>query len=128
MYDRQNFVDRMLESENLTDELEDDAAKWLIHWGIEQIDIVTDGIEDGELASEKVGNLMRFIRRLNRIAGNLDSLTGEDLSELLDRCSSTYGASRTASEEEMNETAGRLSSMSPFEALEFLITWSRADE
>ena len=128
MFDRQNFVDRMLETENLTDELEDEPAKWLINWGVEQIDIVTDGIDDEELASEQVGNLMRFMRRLNRIAGNMDSLTAEDLRELLDRHTSAFGASRTASEEEMTATAGRLSSMSPFEVLEFLITWAQASE
>ena len=128
MFDRQNFVDRMLETENLTDELEDEPAKWLINWGVEKIDIVTDGIDDEELASEQVGNLMRFMRRLNRIAGNMDSLTAEDLRELLDRHTSAFGASRTASEEEMTETAGRLSSMSPFEVLEFLITWAQASE
>ncbi len=36
--DRQILIDRLLESENLTDNLEDEDANVLIKWGIAQLD------------------------------------------------------------------------------------------
>jgi hypothetical protein len=125
MYDIQQFIDRITETENLTAELEDSEAKWLLNWGIGQLDTLLDGAEDEELASERVGNLMRLIRRLNRVCADPASIIPEDVTDLLDRQATAFGESRTVSEEEAAIVAGQLASMSVLDALIFLVSWLR---
>ena len=66
---RQLFIDQILESENLTDELEDSDARWLINWGVSSLDPILSGITNEELAWDKVTALLSVIRKINRISG-----------------------------------------------------------
>ena len=125
MYDMQQFIDRITETENLTAELEDNEAKWLLNWGIGQLHLLLDEVMDEELASERVGDLMRLIRRLNRVCADPESITPEDVTDLLERQSTAFGESRTVSEEELGAVAARLVSMSTGDTLIFLVDWLR---
>ena len=64
---KQPFIDRILETENLTDELEDAEANTLINWGIAQLDRALQGVDDPEDAGKRVNDLMAVMRKINRI-------------------------------------------------------------
>jgi hypothetical protein len=54
--DRQTAIDRITETENLTDGLEDDDANWLLDWGIARVDGLVTGIADEDAAGEKLSD------------------------------------------------------------------------
>ena len=84
--EKERFVERMLETENLTDELEDEDANWLLNWGIQRLDEVIEAIEDEEVAGSRVNALMAVVRKINRIAGSYTRKDAQalasDLAEL----------------------------------------------
>jgi hypothetical protein len=68
--DRQTAIDRITETENLTDGLEDDDANWLLDWGIAHVDGLVTGIKDEDAAGKKLNQLMAVMRSLNQIAAD----------------------------------------------------------
>lgn len=125
--DKQIFIDRILETENLTDELEDSEADWLLNWGISKLDQVLIYAEDEESAAEKVQALMKAMRKVNRITG---SRAGEELEELAvdlavlnDLFANAFDRDTIASEQECLSAARRLTYLSSSEAVEFLTRW-----
>jgi hypothetical protein len=124
MTDLELLKDRMLESENLTDNLQDDDARWLLDWGVDRLREL-DPNESSEVAEEKAGALMKFMRGLNRLAGGLPGVDPERLPGLLNDYAAAFGASRAADEAGCHEAASSVSSLSQREALEFLIDWAR---
>ena len=52
--EKECFIERILETENLTDELEDADARWLLDWGIQNLDEVLSSTQDEETAGNKV--------------------------------------------------------------------------
>jgi hypothetical protein len=124
MIDQQLFVERMLESENLTDELEDDDANWLLNWGIGQIGHVIEVKQDLEAAAERVNALMQFMRLLNRIGGNPASISPGVIPELLERHSAAFGASYSPSEIKCQQVVETLPAMTSRQAMEFIINWA----
>src|ERR1041385_8939475 len=98
--DRQLLIDRLLEAENLTDNLEDDAANTLIKWGIGQIDHLIKGVNDEEVAGDKVNDLMALMRGINSTAGNPSAASQEKLHELLERYAQTFGKAHQIRSEE----------------------------
>jgi hypothetical protein len=123
MIDQQRFVERMLESENLTDDLEDDDANWLLNWGIGQIGNVIEVKQDLEAAAERVNALMQFMRLLNRIGGNPASISPKVIPELLERHSAAFGSSCTPSDMECQQFVETLPVMTSRQAMEFIINW-----
>ena len=121
--DRQLLIDRLLESENLTDNLEDDAANKLINWGIRQVDALTNGLQDEEAAGTKINHLMSLMRSVNSIAGNPSSVSSDSLLKFLDRFAQTFDNDRQISEDERQVIAQQLSTMQPNEAVEYLLNW-----
>lgn len=98
--DRQTAIDRITETENLTDGLEDDDANWLLDWGIAQVDGLVTGIKDEDAAGEKLNQLMSVMRTLNQIAADRaakspDALAS-DISTFLERYQQAFGAPKTA--------------------------------
>ncbi len=94
--DRQTAIDRITETENLTDGLEDDDANWLLDWGIAQVDGLVTGIKDEDAAGEKLNQLMAVMRTLNQIAADRaakppDALAG-DIRTFLERYQQAFGA------------------------------------
>ncbi len=77
---KERFKERILETENLTDELEDDDANWLIDWGIARLDTVLQGAADEETAGNRVNALMAVMRKINRIAGSYARQSPQDLA------------------------------------------------
>jgi hypothetical protein len=123
MIDQQPFVDRMLESENLTDELEDEDADWLLNWGIGQIGEAIKAAADMDAASEKVNALMQFMRLLNRLGGNPTSASSV-IPELLEIHSAVFGASPSPGEMERRRAVETLSTMTSRQAMEFIVHWA----
>lgn len=125
MIDQQRFIERMLESENLTDELDDEDASWLLNWGIGQIGELIKYAADIDAASDIVNALMQFMRLLNRIGGNPAANSSRMLPELLERHSAAFGSSYTPSEMDYRQIIEKLSAMTSRQAMEFIINWTQ---
>jgi hypothetical protein len=123
MDDLQALTDRMLESENLTDNLQDQEAQWLLDWGITELRRLASEAENDQELSERAGALMKFMRGLNRLVGSLPDADPAELTRLLEARFAAYGTSRAAEQAAIDEAAMALSAMAPQEALEFLIDW-----
>jgi hypothetical protein len=121
MFDPQNFIDRMLETENLTDALEDEDADYLLNWGVAQLKEQLGNIEDSETAGEYTNALMGFMRTVNQIAGNLESIQPEDLVQLGELQKKAFGPGQEPSMDAYGETAARLKLMTPHQSVEYLL-------
>jgi hypothetical protein len=121
MVDQRNFIDRMLEVENLTDALEDDDAKLLLNWGVKQLKQKLSSIEDNEAAGEYSNNLMGFMRTLNQIAGNLENVQPESLAQLAEYRRKALGPRQELAGEAYKDIAARIKEMTPRKAIEYLL-------
>ncbi len=123
--DLQIFVDRLLETENLTDALDDAEADWLLNWGVGQVARVTQGCADEDQAGEKVNALMSFMRRANRLAARKASRTPQALQEELAALGEIYlqafGARRSLVGEELEVIAGELKALPVMDTLARLV-------
>jgi Ca2+-binding EF-hand superfamily protein len=126
--DRQVLIDRLLESENLTDNLEDDDANTLIKWGIAQINPLVKDIDDEETAGVKINHLMSVMRQINSIAGNLSTVSEEKLQKLLEQYTQTFDKAHHISDEERKQVAEKLSQMQPGEAVKYLLEWMHSQK
>jgi hypothetical protein len=123
MIDLKILTDRMLETENLTDNLEDDDAKYLLDWGVSQIPFITMETTDMEYAGQRVTFLMRSMRAINRIAGNWPDLEPGQLAELLENYTGAYAAKLPAVETDYQLAISALADMDIRQAIEYLINW-----
>lgn len=123
--EEQLAIDRILETENLTDGLEDDDANWLLDWGIGQVHGLINGIEDDDLAGAKVNALMAVMRRLNQIAADREVLSIEALSgEIRDFAKiypKAFGKVRQIDNAAYTHTAEIIRSQSPLDAIQTLL-------
>jgi len=126
--DRQVLIDRMLETENLTDNLEDEDAKVLIKWGVEQVDTLIDGIDDEEKAGGKTNDLMQLMREINKIAGNPSTASEEKLSRLIDSYAQTFEITHPIDADVRTYVTEKLSEMQPGEAVKFLLEWMQSNK
>jgi hypothetical protein len=125
--DEKIFVERILENENLTSNLVDDDANWLLKWGTGQVKGLIQGIGDVDAAGEKVNALMAVMRKMNRVVGEgdwppVDELVPE-LQTLADLSAQAFGTSRDVSATDWEAVANRLVQMTPPQALQFLVEW-----
>jgi hypothetical protein len=125
--DQQLFIDRLLETENLTDNLEDDDANSLLNWGVAQIAGLINDIADHEAAGEKINSLMHFMRGLNSVAGNPAGASHETIADLVSRYRQSFGEMIQITDDEYRSIAERVSSMQPGEAVDFLTKWLQAN-
>ena len=125
--DPQIFVERILENENLTGDLEDGPAAQLLKWGTGQVAALVRDLQDEEAAGAKVNALMALIRQVNRTAGNSAGAAAEDLvgelERLLDRHAQALGGARPAEAAEMQAAAAALAALTPDQAVAFLLDW-----
>ena len=126
--DKQIFIDRILETENLTDQLEDADANWLLNWGISRLDQLVSNLEDEEQAGEKVNSLMAVMRKINRIAGWRQEKDVEelavDLSGLSGQFINAFDMEQEPSEEACRSAAKQLLSFETNQqVLPFLTRW-----
>jgi hypothetical protein len=123
----QPYLDRLLENENLTADLEDAEADWLIQWGIAQIDIVTEGLTEETAADEKISALMSLMRRISRTVARKDRRTpaelAEGLCELETMYAQAFGQTQPHSPADGEQAAARLQAISALEAIQFLVEW-----
>ncbi len=121
----QAAIDRILETENLTDSLEDDDANWLIDWGIERVRPLIAGIEDDEAAGEKVNQLMAVMRRLNQITADRKVKSAAELAADVDLFLAAYGAAfgrmRSLGSGEAVSACVAIKTMLPLDTLQRLI-------
>lgn len=123
--DEMRAIERITETANLTDGLEDDDANWLLDWAIAQVRNLIRSIEDEAAAGEKVSQLMAVVRRLNRIVADRAARPIEDMADairaLADDYERAFGHSKVPVLYEAVISAAQIGSMAPREALQFLI-------
>ena len=117
------FADRLLEVENLTDNLEDNEANILINWGIGQLDTLVSDLEDEEIAGDKVNALMQFMRGINGLVGSLTDISPEGLQNLAERYAQVFGDAHKVEQAECETAAAKVANMQPQEAVQFLLEW-----
>lgn len=124
---KQPFIERMLETENLTDELEDADASWLLDWGNNQLDLVLKGVKKEETANQRVTDLMAVMRKINRVAGSYKGkdpqALAEDLAELKSLRARALRSKDNPAElpqADLQAAAAHMQQLSPREALEYL--------
>jgi hypothetical protein len=125
-------IERILETENLTDSLEDADADWLLKWGISFVHGLLDGVEEDESAGEKVSDLMAVMRTLNQIAADrgvkpAESLA-EDIKALADRYARAFGRARTLNAGDAKRAATAIRQKTPRETMQFLIAMMSPDK
>ncbi|HLY29210.1 MAG TPA: hypothetical protein VKQ72_22885 [Aggregatilineales bacterium] len=81
--DSQAAIDMVVGTANLTDQLDTEAATWLLDWAAEEIPSLLYGVDDEAVAHGKVSALMAVMRKLNQIAANRSVKTPDALQEEL---------------------------------------------
>lgn len=123
--DQQRAKERILETENLTDALEDEDADWLLNWGIAHIPDVLKDTHDEEAAGEKVNALMAVMRELNTITADRAAQGAPALAEKIQKLTEAhrqaFGHAPQVTPEAAKQVASTLAEKSPHEALETLI-------
>jgi hypothetical protein len=123
----QTLTDRILENENLTSNLEDKAADRLLRWGTSRVESLVQGMDDEDQAGEAVNALMAVMRKVNRIAGNTESASAEeivpDLETLLELYAKAFGQARPPEPDDLQATASKLAGASAEQALDTLLEW-----
>jgi hypothetical protein len=130
--DEKIFVERILENENLTSNLVDDDANWLLNWGTGQVKGLIQGIGEMDAAGEKVNALMAVMRKMNRLVGEgdwppVDELVPE-LQTLADLSAQAFGTSLSMSTTDWEAVANQLTQMTPPQALQFLVERLTSDK
>jgi phosphatidylserine/phosphatidylglycerophosphate/cardiolipin synthase-like enzyme len=125
-------IERITENENLTDGLEDDDANWLLHWGTSRVGGLIAGIDDDEMAGEKVNQLMAVMRSFNAIAADRSTKTpaalGDDIRALRDQYRATFGGISPANEHAITRLSNTMSSMTARAAMQQLLAFLEAPE
>jgi len=125
--DAKVFIERLLENENLTAELMDEDANWLLNWGSSQVKQLVQDIEDEEAAGTRVNALMAVMRQVNQLVGQLDALETADLAaelgKLVKSHAKAFGGSHKVGADERTAAAAKLGSMTSSQALQFLVEW-----
>jgi hypothetical protein len=124
--DRQAYIDRLLEAENLTDQLDDNAAKVLMDWAVSQVDELTSGLKNKPLADEKVTALLAFLRAVNAYVGGLPDSTSEGLKAVLDHYSAVFGRLRPVGEGDRSALTRALGVMPDNQAVSYLLNWLKS--
>jgi hypothetical protein len=125
--DEQALIERILEAENLTDNLEDEAASQLLKWGTSQVGQLVKDTDDEARLGETVKGLMAVMRQINRLAGNLGSASVADLAAGLGRLAKlhtqAFGYAPDASAVALKATATALTRTTASEAVPLLLKW-----
>jgi hypothetical protein len=122
--DKQHAIDKILETENLTESLEDTEATWLLNWGTRQVGALIAGLDD-EAAGRKVSELMAVMRRTGQIISDREAKTTgelvEDLALLAKAYLQAFGRVRALGSAERKQVAARIAGQPPRLAIEHLL-------
>lgn len=87
---RQLAAEAILDSEGLTDDLKDAAAKHLIKWGVAQAErLATEAADDD--VDQVVSDLRRLVKRINNLVADRTSLTDDEFAAELDELTAAAG-------------------------------------
>jgi hypothetical protein len=118
-------IDRITETENLTDNLEDDAAEWLISWGVSQAKTLISGVQSVDDAGDKIDTVMTVMRQINQIAGApADDATqlASDIEAFAALYSQTFNVIKPLSVDDYQRTAATITGQTPQEIIQQLLT------
>jgi hypothetical protein len=123
--DKQAVIDRILETENLTDGLEDEDAHWLLDWGIHKVPILIDKLPEDDAAGAKLNQLMAVMRKINQIVADRQDAAAEDLAEAITDLDKAYaqafGSARLITSQEALNLAANLSIQPTRQAMQAII-------
>jgi hypothetical protein len=125
---KERYRERILETENLTDELEDAQAGWLLQWGIACLDQLLEGTFDNqEVAGKKINELMAVMRKINSMVGASPAAgpgrLAAEFATFNDLFNSAFKLERNLTDAECFSAAAQLKQFSPQQALEYLTGW-----
>jgi hypothetical protein len=125
--DKQTYIHRLLEVENLTDELEDSDASQLLAWGVQRLNDLLEDVDDRTTAGERLTVLMAVMRKINRVAGSYTqkdpAVLAEDLRALWQLFAVAFGHVPTLSQTDLETIAAQLQQGSTRQAVDFLTRW-----
>ncbi len=128
--DKARYVERILEVENLTDELEDAQANWLLEWGIAQLDWLLEDVSDEEIAGARVNALMAAMRKVNRAtgsrAGREPAELAADFATLADLWGRVRGCEPGVTPADCEQAAAEFIQLPAEEAVKWLVEWCEA--
>ncbi len=117
-------IERITETENLTDGLEDPDANWLLNWGIGYVRDLIGGIEDDERAGAKINALMAVMRKLNQITADRTvkpaNALASDIQTLATLYKKAFGKAAKTGAADCTEAATAIRDKSPRETLQYL--------
>jgi mitochondrial fission protein ELM1 len=118
-------IERITETENLTDGLEDDDANWLLDWGISHVHDLICNVKDDEVAGAKINALMAVMRKLNQIAADRAAKPPKALAEDIQKFTALYakafGKAHKLNSQDYEQAASAIQKQSPREAMQVLI-------
>jgi conjugal transfer/entry exclusion protein len=128
----QDAIDRILESENLTDALQDHDANWLLEWGTARVPELLNCSPDDREAGKKVNALMGVMRKVNQITGERgekdSSQMARDISQLAKYYQQAFGQSRPVRSRQAAQIADQIAAQPAQQAMQTLLDWLRPAE
>jgi hypothetical protein len=119
-------IERITETANLTDALEDDDANWLLDWGIGHVHDLIGDVKDDEAAGKKIHALMAVMRKLNQIVGDCavksSKALSEDVQQFVKLYSKAFGKAKKLKSDDYKRTADAMQGKSPIELMQMLIS------
>jgi hypothetical protein len=123
--DEQRAIERITETENLTDGLEDPDANWLLNWGVGLVHDLIHGVKD-DVAADKVHDLMAVMRKLNQIvadrAAKPPKALADDIKSFVSSYKAAFGKARRLKADDYKRAAEAICDKSPQEAMQALIS------
>jgi len=124
--DEQKAIERITETENLTDGLEDPDANWLLNWGIGHVRNLIQGVKSDDAAGDRVHALMDVMRKLNQIVADRAAKTpqalADDIKTFVSLYKAAFGKARKPKADDYKRTAEAICDKSPQEAMQVLIS------
>src|SRR5689334_10483619 len=125
MPNQQRLIDKILETENLTDGLEDDDADWLLHWGVGKVGTVIANARNDQDAGERVDRLMVVMRKLNQITADREVKSSSDHANDSQDFPSTYatafGSAKNLTSTQLQSASTHFKSGTPLKTIQSLI-------
>ncbi len=119
-------VARITETENLTGDLTDADARWLIDWGVAHLDALVLGSPDATYADYRLTQLMAVMRALGGIGGTAaerpPALLVGDLRGFFARYALAFGQPNRVREADLAPLAARIRSLAPGAAMQTLLS------
>jgi hypothetical protein len=123
--DKKIFIERLVETENLTDELDDQDAKWLLDWGVRHLDDTLLGVTDEDTATHRITALMAIMRHTNHLVGNRRNAGPEILESeqktLGQLFSEAFGQKEIFLHVDLSHSVNLFRQMTARDALEFVL-------